>query len=531
MSSNKQTFIDVIQHFKNSYDVKPSGTNNIKLGTRTFTPKQFHTKFKAEKDEIADACGGLAFYKIIDELKSEKSWSNERCVEYMSDQVFGKLKKDANSESKKLVVNSAGDLADHEYKFLMHVPILDTRTDQRIVFDTATNKLDPEVSYKSWLEWAKTRPIESKKLLLESITPAKIDFNPYEERDSYYKDIGRQKNILHINSHVMPEWRKGNLQPSKTPPKMFLDLVHHLFPKAECRDYVYQWMKYALTDRNECYLVLHGIKGLGKTTFAYVCRELVGGRNYATIDDSFWETNFSGELKNKRLVYIDECAVTSRNISKVRAMTNRYINIEEKGLNAITLENHCSYIWASNPDKKHTAIDYEARRYSVPELCDTPIKEKGGLGQDWLDEFHAMLNSEEDCLKFFKQLGYWVLNYEGEVKHSCKHPYKTSNFNTLLDDSLSEWKKDIIDIIKSRSNDVYDLHADNIRRALNGTGRGKLKAFLDSHRDKDGKRYGRVLQRSDNGGVEQYIEVTPDYFPDDIKEMEEPKTDYMTEDF
>ena len=82
-----------------------------------------------------------------------------------------------------------------------------------------------------------------------------------------------------------------------------------------------------------------------------ICSSLVGPSNYSLIGPEFWQSRFNNELKYKRLCFFDETQITPENVTSIRALTNKYVRIEEKNVNAMDLENFASHIIANNTDK------------------------------------------------------------------------------------------------------------------------------------------------------------------------------------
>src|SRR5690606_24485210 len=138
-----------------------------------------------------------------------------------------------------------------------YTPVLDIRSTLALMYNTRTKKVNRMVTYDSWKSWAMTRESKTKALLLEQVLAASISYDPFNAVDVYFKDIEDQKDVLHLNAHNFPKWRTEKLEDPKLP-KLFLELMEHLFPEEECRKYVYHWLNFSMTSRNHCYLFLHG---------------------------------------------------------------------------------------------------------------------------------------------------------------------------------------------------------------------------------------------------------------------------------
>lgn len=287
---------------------------------------------------------------------------------------------------------------------------------------------------------------------------------------------------------------------------MFVELMEHVFADQESIEYVYSWIYFALTDRNHCYLLMHADQGIGKGTLCSVLSKLVGDSNFATSDKDAFESRFNGELMYKRMVFFDELFVTAERMSKIRALTNKYVRYEAKGQQAADLENFASFIISNNTDSKSgekNLLTYEDRRFSVPNMG------KGNLlltkGQEWIDKIYHKI--EEDP-EFIANIGWWIMDHGDQGKYTPTQPLKTDTFYALVENALSNWQRNIIEKIESRKNYRYNIA--KLKEELRGTGRIKLSNFLDNHKDRDGDNYGYVGQDSDGT---RYIYVHEKYKP------------------
>ena len=507
MSDNKATFSSVLEYFRKNYNPTMSGRENIKLNGRTSNPTQFHKKFLEEKDNIASYAGLSEFYGAVEALCKARNWSQEQALQYMSDQVFGFIRAELNKEAKAKVTTAAKgaeDLIRGAFNYQGYLPVLDIKSKQRVLYNTKVKSINRKANYDSWKDWVNTRPSEERKLLLSTVVPALIKYDPDNVEEVSYTKVQEQEEVLTLNAHVMPSWRMKELA-NKTPPKEFTEFMNHLFPDKDSQDYVLHWMNFMITKRNHCILFLHGEQGVGKGTFSDICERLVGIDNYVKVGPEFWESRFNGELKYRRCVFFDENEITKENVTRVRAMTNRVIAVEDKGSTLLNLDNHASYIWAINPDKK-ALITYDDRRYSVPLLGKENIER--AKSSEWMDNFTKKLEDKE----FIAGIGWWILNYGDQGRYNTTKPYITEGFYQLVDKALTLWQRNVVELIESRENDKYDLADTYVKEILKGTGRTTLQGFLDTYRDKEGECLGYVTQGNDK---RRYLVATTKYFPED----------------
>ena len=428
-------FSSIIHYFKDAYELKTSGKENIKLNARTFNPNQFHKKFSAEKDAIASFVGISEFYGIVEEIVKKRSITQEQAFEYMSDKIFGALHKQLNAKKVNNITTAINsNIKDNEFDYSKYAPILDVTSNKKVLYNTSTGKIYRDGVYATWKEWVNSRPTEDKKAFNLTITPALIKYDPYNVEEISYSSVMDQSKVVTFNAHITPNWRKRPIKDPKLP-EIFVEFMEHLFPHEESRDYVYHWMNFMLTDRNHCILFLYGAQGTGKGTFNYILQKLVGDPNFIKLGEDFWQSRFNGEMKYRRCIFFDDCEITKENVTRIRGMTNRTIAIEEKGITTEDYTNHASYVWALNPDKR-AVVTYDDRRYSVPVLGDEDIQ--ATKGADWMDTMTKLINESED---FISQIGHWILAYGDQGRFNNTKSYITENFYTLVDKALTLWQK------------------------------------------------------------------------------------------
>ncbi len=522
--SNKKTFSSIIHYFRTNYSPTTSGRDNIKLNGRTHTPNQFHQKFIKERDAITSFVGMVEFAEVVSGLMKSKRWNQDQTLEYMSDQVFQYLRHESKKKEElevSSVKTGAMDLIDKAFDYTAYLPVLDINSRQRTLFNTKTGNINRQATYDSWKEWVATRGGEEKKILMQSVIPAIIKYDPFNVQEVNYTKVQEQNEVLTINAHVTPEWRLSKIENPVLPP-IFLQFMEHLFPNPTCRDYVYHWLNFMLTKRNQCILFLYGEQGVGKSSLAELCTALVGLDNYVSVGPEFWESRFNGEIKYRRCVFFDENEITSENVTRIRSMTNKYIAVEDKGATLMNLENMASYIWALNPDKK-ALVTYDDRRYSVPIIGKENIEK--AKGSEWMDDFMTLIREDKN---FIANIGHWILQNGDQGRFNNTKPYITDSFYDLVDRALTLWQRNILELIESRVNSEYVLSDTYMKEALRGTGRTTLQGFLDTYRDRDGEPLGYLLQKKSVG---RCLIPTAKYMPEEFKVDTESDTRFQDEEF
>lgn len=129
-------------------------------------------------------------------------------------------------------------------------------------------------------------------------------------------------------------------------------------------------------------LVLRGDQGVGKGVFANVLGSLFG-RHYMELSQSNQLVGrFNGHFKDKVLLLVDEAFWGGDKKSEgtlKNMVTEPYITIEEKGLNAVTMKNHLHMIFSTNNEWAVPAGPQE-RRFFVVDVGDKRRQDRPYFG-------------------------------------------------------------------------------------------------------------------------------------------------------
>lgn len=478
-----------LDYFKKNYDLSDGPGENIKLNGSTLTKTAFIKKFIGEEKRMSEHIGERKYINNKLDIKEQGKWEESRAVEEMATALFVQIKKAVSAKLKKEIIGGKWKEEIGGYNFANHCPIVDIRGGGVVIFDAQNKKVLKDLDFNAWKLYINSRPKKEREMYNETIKAALIEYNPFTDIDVEKIKYNGQS-ISKINAHVMPEWRKKEVKNPELP-ENFKEFMEFLFPHAESLDYVYHWLYYMLVDRNEAYLVLNGNKGVGKTTFAQaICSALVGIENYNLIDPKWWESRFNGELKYRRLCYFDEHEINEDNISRLKAYANSYLSIEEKNVSTQgNLKNFCSYIISNNPTHR-VKLEYDDRRFSVPIINTTPINQE--FSQEWLDDLHRDLMNTD----YVAQIGFWILKHGNKGNFDNLQPYKSDLFFDLVEKSLANWQKFLVDLISRGEAEQYDIEDWKSPGELGNTGRVKIENFLASYKDRDGDNYGYLKQAS-----------------------------------
>lgn len=228
------------------------------------------------------------------------------------------------------------------------------------------------------------------------------------------KNIGSEmKEFEALNLYNAPLWQLSKPS-SENMSNRLQEFFTHLFPNDIDREYVFDWLHYLVTSRNQTILCLVGGKGTGKTIFSYMCASLVGNEYAVEEANSFLTGNFNGSMENARLIALDEVNLEGNTaIVKCRKLTNDRVSMELKGVDTKTTLNHVSFIITSNEITKF-AIDGTERRFSIPEVTDVQLyknkqsKRPGLWGRNDIASFDKMVKNA-NCEEFIN-FAWWCYN-------------------------------------------------------------------------------------------------------------------------
>lgn len=351
-----------------------------------------------------------------------------------------------------------------------------TDSNRYAIFDTLTSSV-MDLDFKTFKE------------AMERVEPirGRIEFNPYFPQPITFREDQYGRPCNYLNIYKKPEWQddKNLINPEEESfsiPPIFDRFFKQLFPREDAREYVLDWLHYALTDRCETYLVLNGAKGIGKNIFSeYICKGLMGANNHKMAQTGALETNFGALLKDCRMIILDEVRVdTAEKVNRLKRFVNEDQMLEFKGVDVdATTKTFNSFIISNNLQDDMKAISWDDRRFSVMEMT----KEK--LRDSWKDrEIRAVVDACQD-MDIMREFGYYIMYRK--PKTSKYEPFKKDHFYALCYNSFTEWQKVIIDLATSKLFREIS-HADlkkEYRKRTEGTrlpSYSKIKDFIENYR-------------------------------------------------
>jgi hypothetical protein len=343
---------------------------------------------------------------------------------------------------------------------------------------------------------------------------AVIKFNPYRPEQIYVGDSDYGKECTHINTFKRPEWqlpRELTVEERKTYcklPSIIDRFMSHLFPDDNCRNFVYDWLHYALTKRCETYLVLNGAKGIGKGIFTdHLCKALIGKKNHLIAPPGGLDSQFNAMLKDKRMIVFDEFRIDEEDkINKLKRYINKEQTIEHKGQDiADTIETFNSFIISSN-GLADMRISWDDRRFSVADIAETKLDEVWSKS-----DIQELIEELEDGSESMQQFGYWLLYRRAADNEFAV--YKGNHFYKLCYSSLPEWSRVIIDeVFSAQTDSIDDAELRLAYKNANPMGKfpqaHKVADFLRNYKH-EGKHYLGEFKRDGKGW---YIKVDSHFY-------------------
>jgi hypothetical protein len=383
------------------------------------------------------------------------------------------------------------------YDYSNYIPFQSiTDANKYVIFD-ANSGIITDLDYAAFRANPDTAKIE--------VVRGRIEFNPYspialEFRTDAY---GRKCNFL--NTYKKPNWQYGrDIGREKgaeyRPSALFIEFMQHLVPQKECREYVYDWLHYALTDRNETYLVLNGAKGIGKNLFSeLLCKPLMGSENQKIAQPSALTSDFNALLAESRMIVFDEFKVdTPEKINKLKRYVNEEQMIERKGYDVSqTTKTYNSFI-ISNNDMSDMKISWDDRRFSVIDLTKTKLRDVWDDAK--IKKLTELFNDEEEM----RNIGYWLMYRI--PKYSKFDAWKGEHFYALCYSSFAEWQKVIIDLAMSRA--YREITAADVKKeyrkrtdASRVPSYVKVRDFIENYRHNGVDRIGTLIANTSDNWV------------------------------
>lgn len=354
-------------------------------------------------------------------------------------------------ENEKKMIRSEGAVADYIRE---HCQLfIDVDTNQYFVFDNTLNKklkITPEV-----FAFAHGYKTPDGRIAELAHTP----YNPYEfytKKDVYSEEMKRD--VVMVNTHTFPVWRYLEVKDyDEELLKPIFNFLDHLFPEAEAQEYVLNWMRHMVYGRAATVLCLNSNKGTGKNLFVDLCGYLVGEVNYKKAPPKFLESSFNSVIEKTRLLFFDEQPmVTHEHEDNLKKLCNRTQTVHKKGKDANdTIEIYYSMILANNREID-LRLSFEDRRFSVPEMTNTPLLKV--WDEERVTRFSEFIKDNEVLAHFARFLEACDFGFGDEI------PWKGEKFKRICDMSMYEYERFIFDKLGNLvvNENIFEISFDDL---------------------------------------------------------------------
>ncbi len=269
-----------------------------------------------------------------------------------------------------------------------------------------------------------------------------FEYIPHKPR---FTQDGQKLSVF--NSWTDAEWSKGFNQES--PRKSFglaqdlTDFLDALMPDKPSQRATLAWLRDATFGRAYPIMVLCGAPGVGKNILIErVARALVGKNNYRQASRGFTKSVFHNNITHCRLFMLDEMPLSNDARETLKAYHNGTSAIERKGVDVTDPEPIHASIAIANNDYRYIKLEYNDRKFFVPELSSTPLLKS--LGQHKID---SLLKNLEDDSYLLALAEY--LYQEFPANSSVSFP-KTPFFRRICESSYPSKFRVLVDMCRSQ---------------------------------------------------------------------------------
>lgn len=372
-----------------------------------------------------------------------------RLTSHISDEVIKRIR---FGKSKEQIIKELSDLTDNiniltevvesvidEYpsysfiqRFMRSQFIADQESDDLLIADPVSRRVEPVVEKRLKDVLAKEFDYKSK------ITVCRFTYNPFK-MSQVYSD---EHDTKFFNQYVPPAWQadyfysQGKVQVEKSElPELYKEYLMHLVDNDEpSYNYILDWCANTVQDRNYCMLVTIGEEGIGKGLLGDVMEQVLGPSNYNRVKTDFLSKSFNSELKNKRMVYLDEISLKNdADEEKLKSFINDQISVEQKHKDAKTVTNYASFYLSSN-SLGAIKINEGDRRYSIVNLTETKLTKK------WSKQKISTLLNKENTELFAK-----YLYYRKYDKDKMMQVFRSAHRDVIKAASLHPWQDWLLD--------------------------------------------------------------------------------------
>jgi hypothetical protein len=221
--------LKVTEYFTKQNKVSRSGSS-IKIGSITYTARQFNAMFLKNESRIAEYVGMGLFYSKIEENKDGSRFTKDSdVISELANTVFHDISKKLTKDAKETITGDV-DIIRSGYKYHGMVPVLDRGSKSFLLFDTVNKCIDEGTSYAVWEKYVSKQPKEVKEMMNTAVMVAEVMYNPFTDLKAELTKVNNQEDVLTINAHQMPKWREApNEIENPVLPELFKKLMDFMF--------------------------------------------------------------------------------------------------------------------------------------------------------------------------------------------------------------------------------------------------------------------------------------------------------------
>ena len=486
----------LVEHILDTQRVKFTSSGVLSLNAERITLKEFPTWY-------LQFCKGEDTKEFMDLLTTAPSPSN----------LFESIKTELriSQSSARSSVYRGADVAIKGFSYEGLIPFRSVTNSKRVLFFSKDQNIITDLDYETYA-------VDTEKEFRVKPLPAIIEFNPYRPEQIYTEESKYGQKCTHINTYSKPEWQIGKrLSDSEAKeyaklPILINDFFTHLFPNENCREFVYDWLHFALTSRCETYLVMNGAKGIGKNILSELLgKSLIGTKNHKMANKGALESDFNRLLTECRMIVFDEFKMVD---DEVINTLKRYINSEQminrKGIDSGETEKTFNSFIIQNNALVDMRVSWDDRRFSVVDITDVK------LDSVWSSEkINLLLEMLGDTSGYnMRNFGYWLMYRTPKVMENNFSCYKGQHFYKLCYTSYPEWAKLLIDeITEGNPRPFYDeselrmMMGERTNKQQRWPNISKVTDFLNNHKH-NGEHYLGHVEKDERTN---YVQVNP-YF-------------------
>lgn len=416
-------------------------------------------------------------------------------LDYLKRAVKQHLINRASQDRKDALKGGEGFLS---FDFTDLIPFVSVDRDNQITFVHAVTREIVPASFKNYEKFI-PRGLQKDPIF------GVIRFDPYNP-EKLRKTMHLNQSVNHINTYQTPSWQfprkltTPEIKEYAKLPTIIDKFFNTLFPSVESREFVYDWLHFAITKRCETYLVLNGAKGIGKGLFnEHLCAKLMGEKNHMIAQPSALDSNFNAMLVDRRMIVLDEMPINDQDkIAKLKRYINQNQGIEFKGVDVgETVITYNSFVISSN-NLRDMLIEWDDRRFSVMDLTEEKLSESWSV-EEIEDLISAM--ADEGVMRNF---GYWLMYRAPKGNEFAV--FKGNHFWKLCYVSLPEWSKCMVDEISSGMYDTIDDETLKMKYRERGSKfpfpqNAKVEDFIKSYRHMGKSSLGTFEKTENNGFI------------------------------